>query len=179
MTQIGFYIDTDRCVACRSCEVACKQWNNLAPNVVGEAGPRWRRIVSIEDGTFPDLTAVSMSMACMHCGKPACAAVCPTGAITKQAADGIVVVDQGKCIGCHYCFFACPFGVPQYGDDGTMQKCNLCLERLEQGKQPACVATCPSRALNAGTMEELGRLAMEKTATKLAGATQPSVLISK
>ncbi len=114
---------------------------------------------------------------CTGCG--ICAAVCSTGAISKRAEDGIVVMDQDKCIGCHYCFFACPFGIPQYGDDGTMQKCDFCLDRLEQGKEPACVATCPTKALHAGTMEELSKLAAEKAATKLAGATQPSILISK
>jgi len=118
-------------------------------------------------------------MACMHCGEPACVAVCPAGAITKRAEDGIVVVDQNKCIGCHYCFFACPFGVPQYGDDGTMQKCNLCLDRLAAGKEPACVATCPAGALHAGKLSDLAKIAQEKVAKKLAASTQPSVLISK
>lgn len=177
--QKGFYIDTERCVGCRSCEVACKQWNALPPRVLGKTGPRWRRVITVESGAFPNLSIVNVSTACMHCGKPACAAVCPTGAITKRAEDGIVVVNKDKCIGCRYCSFACPFGVPQFGEEGTMQKCNLCLERLEQGQEPACTATCPANALHAGTMEELSKLAAGKASRKLAGATEPSVLISR
>ncbi len=178
MAQRGFYIELDRCVGCHSCEVACKQWNGLAPNAVGKAGPNWRTLTSVESGVFPNVTAVELSLACMHCGAPACEAVCPAGAIAKRPDDGIVVVDQEKCIGCHYCFFACPFGVPQYGDDGTMEKCNLCLDRLEQGKEPICVATCPTQALHSGTLEELGKMAAEKAARKLAASTQPSLLVT-
>ena len=115
----------------------------------------------------------------MHCGEPACVAVCPAGAISKRAQDGIVVVDQNKCIGCHYCFFACPFGVPQYGSSGTMQKCNYCLDRTEKGQEPACVNSCPAQAIKAGTMDELAKYTQERMARKLAGSTQPSVLISR
>jgi anaerobic dimethyl sulfoxide reductase subunit B (iron-sulfur subunit) len=104
--------------------------------------------------------------------------VCPTGAISKRTEDGIVVVDSNKCIGCRYCFFACPFGVPQYGEDGTMQKCNLCLSRLAEGRQPACVENCPAKAIYAGTFEELAKLASAKVAKRLTGSTLPSVLIS-
>ncbi len=171
--QMGFYIELDRCVNCHGCEIACKRENNV------DLGPRWRRVIDIWGGEFPNVTRTFVSLACMHCAKPACMAVCPTGAISKRVEDGIVVVDRDKCIGCHYCFFACPFGIPQYGDDGTMQKCELCLGRLEQGKKPACVATCITGALHAGTMEELSKLAAEKVAQKLAGATLPSIIFSK
>lgn len=182
--QYGFYLDTDRCVGCETCVVACKSWNDLEPKVTavpGTQGPRWRRVTSVEAGSYAagDVDIVKVSLSCMHCAKPACMAVCPTGAISKRAKDGIVVVDRAKCIGCRYCFFACPFGAPQYGQDGTMQKCNLCVERLEQGKQPACVASCPAKALFAGPVDELAKLASQRAATRLAGATQPSVLISK
>lgn len=179
MVQVAFYNELDRCVGCHSCEVACKQWNGLDPHVLGAAGPKYRRVVSMESGVYPDVTVVEFSISCMHCEKPACAAVCPAGAIKKRTEDGIVVVDQSKCIGCHYCFFACPFGVPQYGKDGTMQKCNLCLERLAVGKEPACVATCPSKALHAGPLPELAKLVQQKAAMKLAASTQPSMLITK
>jgi anaerobic dimethyl sulfoxide reductase subunit B (iron-sulfur subunit) len=171
-TQYGFYVDTQRCTDCYACEIACKQWKGIEPGTV-----RLRRVIDVTSGTFPDVKRTFISMACMHCETPACEAVCPTGAISKRAEDGIVVVDDSKCIGCHYCFFACPFGVPQY--DGTMQKCDFCLDRLEEGKEPMCVATCPTQALRSGTMEELAKLAGEKAAMRLAASTQPSVLISK
>ena len=172
--QYGFYFEADRCIDCWACEVACKQWHGIKAGTT-----KLRRVVDVWGGKFPDVTRSFLSLSCMHCGNPACEGVCPTGAIGKRVEDGIVVVDQEKCIGCHYCFFACPFGGPQYGDDGTMQKCDFCLDRLEEGKEPACVATCPTKALHSGTMEELSELAAEKAARKLAGATQPSMLVSK
>jgi len=172
-TQYGFYVEVDKCVQCYACEVACMAKNNV------DLGVHWRRVSSIWGGQFPNVTNIGISLSCMHCAKPACMAVCPTGAISKRAEDGIVVVDRGKCIGCRYCFFACPFGVPQYGKDGTMQKCNLCLDRLAEGREPMCVSTCPASALHAGPIEELTKLASTKAAARLAGATQPSVLISR
>ena len=167
--QYGFYFDADRCVQCRACETACKSAHDIEP------GLRWRRVIDIWEGEFPDVACTYFSLACMHCARPACAEACPTGAITKRAEDGIVVVDREKCNGCRECSAACPFDVPQFGADGTMQKCDFCIER---GREPACVATCPAEALFYGTMEELSRLAEAKSAKKLAGPTEPSIFIS-
>ena len=168
-TQYGFYIELERCVNCHACEVACKQVHDTP------AGVRWRRVIDTWGGDFPDVSRTFVSLSCMHCGNPACEAVCPTGAISKRAEDGIVVVDQNKCIGCHYCFFACPFGIPQYGTDGTMQKCDFC---TGLGIEPACAATCIANALHAGTLEELSEMAQKKAAEKLAGSTIPSAFFS-
>ena len=180
--QRGFYIDTKICMACYSCVAACKNWNGVAPQVTAEPGtqgPKWRRVTTIESGAYPNAKIVSISLSCMHCGKPACMAACPVDAISKRAEDGIVVVERSKCIGCHSCSTACPFGVPQYGEDGTMQKCNYCPDRLPKGQEPACVATCPPKALRAGTMEELSKLASEMAARRLVAASNPSVWINK
>jgi anaerobic dimethyl sulfoxide reductase subunit B len=171
--QYGFYVEMDKCVECHACEVACKSANQV------ELGVSWRRVVTLWAGQFPKVSVESVSLACMHCGDPACEAVCPTGAITKRPEDGIVVVDQTKCIGCHLCGMACPFGVPQYGKDGKMQKCELCLERMQAGLQPACVWTCPASAIHAGPLDELSKLAQQKSAKTLGGATLPSVLIAR
>ncbi|MDX9832663.1 MAG: 4Fe-4S dicluster domain-containing protein [Anaerolineae bacterium] len=171
--QYGFYLEVDKCAECHACEVACKAANNV------DLGVRWRRVTTVWSGTFPNVTKESISLSCMHCGNPACEAVCPAGAIKKDPETGVVRVDRSKCIGCHYCFFACPFGVPQYGDDGTMQKCELCIDKLAAGQDPACVSTCPAGALHAGTLEELAALAQEKAAKTLTSSTQPSVLFSK
>ena len=171
--QYGFYFESNKCAECHACEVACKGANNV------DLGVHWRKVSVIWSGSFPNVSMTSISMSCMHCGKPACEAVCPTGAIHKREEDGIVVVDQSKCIGCHYCFFACPFGVPQYGDDGTMQKCEMCIERLEQGENPACVNTCPAEALHFGTLEELAQIASTASAVTLAGSTRPAMIVSK
>ena len=99
-------------------------------------------------------------------------------AITKRTEDGIVLVNQNKCTGCRSCATACPFGVPQYGRKGSMQKCNLCLDRLEQGKQPSCVMTCPGEALKFGLIEDLARFAATHSGERLAAATAPSFFIS-
>jgi anaerobic dimethyl sulfoxide reductase subunit B (iron-sulfur subunit) len=166
--QYGFYFNADRCVQCRACEVACKSAHNV------ETGQKWRRGIEIWEGEFPDITRTFFSLVCMHCGKPACEEVCPSGAIIKRAEDGIVVVDKDKCTGCQDCYSACPYHVPQFGDDSTMQKCDFCIER---GLEPVCVAVCPTEALYYGTMEELSRLAAEKGARRLTGSTEPSLFI--
>ena len=95
--QRGFYIDTGICMGCYTCMAACKNWNSVAPQVTavpGTQGPKWRRVTTVESGVYPDARIVNVSLSCMHCGKPACMAVCPAGAISKRAEDGIVVVDQ-------------------------------------------------------------------------------------
>jgi DMSO reductase iron-sulfur subunit len=158
--QLGFDFDPEKCVQCHACEVACKASHEV------EAGLKWRRIVWFWSGQFPDVACRTVSLSCQHCGDPPCESACPTGAIRKRSADGIVVVDPDRCVGCHTCLTACPFGVPQFGSTGRMQKCDLCLKRLEQGKEPACVATCPSGALRFGPLNELSEKAMAISARK-------------
>jgi anaerobic dimethyl sulfoxide reductase subunit B (iron-sulfur subunit) len=180
--QRGFYIDMNICMGCLTCMAACKNWNNIAPQVTAEPGtqgPKWRRVATVETGAYPDARIVNVSLSCVHCGKPACMAVCPAGAIRKRMEDGIVLVDGNKCIGCRSCAAACPFGAPQFGEDGTMQKCDYCLDRIAQGQEPACVESCPPGALRAGTMEELSALAAAKAARRLAAASDPSLWISR
>jgi Fe-S-cluster-containing dehydrogenase component len=91
---------------------------------------------------------------CHHCEDAPCAKACPTGAIQKKE-NGIVTVDPKKCIGCHECLWACPYGVPQFNDQGKMTKCSLCAERVEEGLEPACVRACPAEAPMFGTAEEI------------------------
>ncbi len=173
-TQYGFYFEADRCIDCRACSVACKQWNGIKAGTTN-----WRLVTSLWNGQYPNVTETFLSMACNHCGSPACAKVCPVGAITKRAEDGLVVVNQEKCIGCRSCLAACPFGVPQYGASGKMEKCTYCQDRLAQGKQPICAETCVAKALHAGTMDELNKLAAGKKLRTLTVDTQPSLLISQ
>ena len=171
--QYGFYIDTTRCIGCHACAIACKHYHDIDAGTI-----EFRRVVETWGGTFPDVKWKAYSVSCMHCGIPACEAVCPQGAISKRSEDGIVVVDSEKCIGCHYCFEACPFGNPQFGEDGLMQKCDFCLDRLKEGNLPVCVAACPVKALHYGTLDELSELAGEKTVESIANATDPSVIFS-
>ena len=170
--QLGFYFDAKRCVQCHACEVACKETNDV------ELGPRWRRVMDRWEGQFPKVTNRFLSAACMHCAEPACIDVCPAGAITKRAEDGIVVVNVNECIGCRSCEAACPYGAPQFGRSGKMQKCDLCVSRLTKGQQPACVSTCPGEALAFGSMEELAKLAQTKGAQEVQGRTKPSLFLT-
>ena len=170
--QYGFYINTDRCVQCHACEVACKAWNRVDLDI------KWRRVADFWGGSFPAVANQTVSFSCMHCAKPACVEICPSGALSKRAQDGIVVVDQAKCIACHSCAKACPFDVPQYGTSGTMQKCNLCLARIEQQRQPICVSTCPGEAIKFGTMEELIKTAQTQSGGRLNSPTVPSFVLA-
>jgi len=153
--QIGLYFDQTRCTGCYTCVVACKDWHDIP------AGPAsWMRVWTLEHGKFPYLFVAFLAIPCYNCAQPACVNVCPVEAIIKRDLDGIVVVDSEKCLGkdtCSICLEACVYGAPQFGaeTDAKMQKCNFCIDRLEERKQPACVAACPMRALDSGPLEEL------------------------
>ena len=170
--QYGFYFDSDRCIQCHACEVACKSWNALEPGI------RWRKVLESWGGQFPKVTNKSVSLSCMHCANPACMEVCPAKAISKRAKDGIVLVDPKRCTGCRSCAAACPFRVPQHGRSNLMQKCDLCIDRLDEGKQPVCVATCPGGALKCAPVEELAGSSSLKPAEKLPGPTNPPFFIA-
>ena len=167
-TQYGFYFDADRCINCHTCEVACKSLHKIEPGV------HWRKTVEIWSGEFPEVSRTFVSLSCLHCAKPACAKACPAKAIIKREEDGIVIVDREKCTGCGICCDACPYGVPQFGIDMIMQKCDFC---IGSGNGPACTAPCPANALFYGTMEELARMAEEAGAKILTGETSPSLFI--
>lgn len=155
--QMGFYFDQTRCDGCLACVVACKDWNNV------DAGPAsWRRVITIEKGKYPELFVAFLSAACYHCAEPRCIAACPVNAISKREADGVVVVDRETCLGkdhCTTCLLACPYDAPQFGaeENAKMQKCHFCLDRIAEGKKPACVDACTMRAMDAGPIEELRR----------------------
>jgi anaerobic dimethyl sulfoxide reductase subunit B (iron-sulfur subunit) len=115
------------------------------------------KVNCFEIGTFPSVFVAYQARPCYHCEEPSCLDVCPEDAITKRETDGIVVVDQDLCSGCQACLDACPYGAPQFEDDedSKMQKCDLCQVRWSEGKAPICVDACPTRALDAGPLDEL------------------------
>lgn len=176
--QYGFYVDTSRCIKCWACEVACKQWHEIEANTVSR-----RKVRETNEGTFPNVKRSFESLSCMHCTNPACVANCPQGAISKRDEDGIVVVDDEKCIGCKTCEKACPFEVPQYieveGGGFKMDKCDACLSLgREADDAPHCVATCPVKALHFGTMADMEQLAAKKNGARMEGTTEPNVYVS-
>jgi anaerobic dimethyl sulfoxide reductase subunit B len=153
--QYGIYFDQTRCMGCFTCVVACRDWHDVP------AGPAsYIRLTTVEKGTCPELFVAFLLTFCYHCERPACMAVCPADAIEKRKTDGIVIVDTEACLGkdkCGQCLEACPYNAPQFIEetDAKMQKCDLCIVRLEMGKKPVCVSGCPMRALDAGPIEVL------------------------
>jgi len=146
-------IDLKKCIGCWGCTVACKEEHFLPPGML------WNRVLISETGKYPSVVKLMVPVLCNHCKEAACVEVCPTGATLKRE-DGIVMIDDDKCIGCRYCLIACPYQQRSpYKDDkaeyfpgqgftlfevlgrkiyplqkGTMTKCNFCVERIEEGE---------------------------------------------
>lgn len=148
--QLGFVHNNVDCIGCRACEIACKDKNGLP------AGPRFRRVMYVEGGTYPEVFAYKVNMSCNHCAEPACLPTCPTGAIWKRKENGVVDIDSTLCIGCRRCEAACPFGAPQFDpSDGLVKKCNLCVDELQSGRKPYCVMACMMRVLDIGPIDKI------------------------
>lgn len=176
MARKGFYFNQNVCVGCRTCQVSCKDKNDLP------IGTNFRLVSTFETGEFPKATSYHLSMACNHCEHPACAQACPTGAMCIDEADGTVQHDDDRCIGCKSCVMACPYDAPKFRSDlGIVTKCNACKELRDAGEQNACVASCPLRALEFGDVDELKRKHPNAVDTIAAlpnpSITTPSLLI--
>lgn len=144
MAQIGWIFNLDKCTGCRGCINACKFENNTTLDLA--VNYRW--FVQRESGAYPRPRVEFFTLACNHCESPACMAACPVDAISKRPQDGIVLIDQAKCIGCQYCIWACPYGVPVYNElTKKVEKCTFCVHRVEQGLRPACADTCVGGAI--------------------------------
>lgn len=185
--QLAFYFDAEACTHCKACEIACQDRHGLGPSV------HWRRVFQYAGGDWlpvPGLPGVmrpsnifsySISTSCQHCALDICEEVCPAAAISKRD-DGIVLLDQEKCIGCRYCEWACPYGAPQFNEEaGIMTKCDFCYDLVDAGGRPACVDACVMRALDFGDLDELkakygGVDGLEPLPT--ANITHPSLVIN-
>jgi len=140
--QYRFHFDMSKCIGCKCCEVACAEQNNLPPDI------SWRRVGEVEGGSYPNVQRLHMSMGCNHCLEPACLEGCPVDAFDKDKATGLVLHSAEMCIGCGYCEWNCPYGVPVFNEErGVVGKCDMCHGRILQGLEPACVNTCPSEAI--------------------------------
>lgn len=166
-SNIAMLIDVSKCIGCWWCYAACKNYNNLPETIRPDmaeppelTGDTWTTLFTLkkDNGEWS-----SRKHACMHCADASCEQACPTGAISHQGAA--VVIDQEWCIGCGYCVQACPFGVPHKDEDvGTARKCTFCIDRISNGKKPACAAACPTGAIQFGERTDL--LATAKTRVK-------------
>ncbi|GAB4276884.1 MAG: formate dehydrogenase N subunit beta [Coriobacteriia bacterium] len=178
MAEMAILYDSSKCTACKGCQVACKQWNQLPSPLVADEyeftksyqspldlAPNTWLIINFDEvdqdvGIEWNFTRNS----CFHCTDAACEMACPVGAIS-HADNGAVVIDQDKCIGCQYCVNSCPFGVPKWlepanaaapkGRENKSYKCWLCQDRLANDMLPACVNTCPTGALSFGERADM------------------------
>ena len=158
MTQYGFHFDGKRCTGCKTCVLACKDNKDLSAEI------SFRKVYEYGGGTWSqsdglwsnDAFGYYVSVACNHCDSPACMAKCPQGAISKDPDTGIVNNDPEKCIGCGTCAIACPYSAPKVDEEiKKAVRCDMCADRVAEGKQPICVEACPLRALDFGDIEEL------------------------
>ncbi len=148
--QHGFYFNADNCIGCHACETACAEKNQTPPHIA------FRSVGIVECGAYPAYTRLNISMACNHCDDPVCLKGCPTRAYTKFAEYGAVLQDPDICFGCGYCTWVCPYNAPQLDPlAGHVSKCNMCVDRLEAGLKPACVAACLGNALDFGVIEDI------------------------
>jgi len=152
--QYGFYFDQGRCVDCKTCSVACKSWYNIGP------GPaRNLRLMSWEEGTFPNVAMNAIFAPCYHCQNPVCIPAA-NGAIYKESNYGAVLIDPQKAnsSSLRAAWDACPYGAIVFDSDSptaTAYKCTMCIDRLNVGLLPACVASCYMRALDFGPLSQL------------------------
>lgn len=137
------------CIGCRACEVHCKDKNNSGP------GAYYCRMIEVvsEQSSSPGIDFVYLS--CFHCEKAWCVDACPTGAMERREQDGIVFVVDSACVGCKACITACPWSVPQWNSHtGKVGKCDLCMDRIDAGLEPACVSKCTTGCLYFSTPAE-------------------------
>jgi Fe-S-cluster-containing dehydrogenase component len=148
----SFLFDANRCTGCGACQVACTIENGLAADV------SWRRIETFNPRRHPAAPVFHLSLACNHCATAACMSACPALAYRRDSDTGAVLLDPGRCIGCGYCSWACPYDAPVFDErQGVMTKCTWCAERLRAGLKPACAVHCPTGALDFGPVPASGR----------------------
>ncbi len=165
----GMLVNTANCTeGCNNCVAACNKENGLAGGL-NSGGPsptdsQWIRKIELKD--MRGGRTLSLPMMCQHCAHPPCVDVCPTAASFKRA-DGIVLVDRHRCIGCRYCMMACPYKARSFVHEalhdqnpdvprgkGTVESCTMCVHRVDRSQQPACAEACPNKAILFGNLND-------------------------
>lgn len=176
-------VELDKCIGCRACQVACKDWNGRKAEKTTFTGaltsPQnltandWKVVFFYEGVTrkslltpagevaFSQVDVAPLPYNCLHCAAAPCARACPVGAI-KVTGEGAVVINAPECIGCGYCLSACPYDVPRKGEDGKYYKCTFCVDRIQNGQAPACVEVCPTGVFTFGNAGEIAKLAQQR-----------------
>ncbi len=177
MGQYGVLVDITKCIGCRGCQVACKNWNDLPATKTTFTASRTNppqmnfnnvtlvNFHTIEKGDKVQWRAVKMQ--CFHCLEPICFEACFVHAYKKTPEGAVVYFNPEICTGCRYCQLACPFLNIQLKWDevfSRVRKCDMCYDRLVRGLKPACVATCPTGALKFGERDALLKEARERIA---------------
>ncbi len=164
-------IDTTTCIGCKACEVACLEWNGYAFSettfhnsyqTMPETAWNYWNLIKFNEHEREDgsLMLLMRKDQCMHCEEPGCLIACPADGAIVQYANGIVDFQQDHCIGCGYCLTGCPFNIPKFGPVAhKVFKCTLCVDRVSQGLEPACIKACPTGCLHFGTKPEMKELA--------------------
>ncbi len=169
--RYAMVIDLRKCTGCNACTAACKIANTTPPGIF------WSKVINYETGDYPKVHLRFLPMLCMQCQEAPCLEACPTGA-TYRGEAGLVLVNDNLCIGCRYCIMACPYearsynysrpgqyfsgkGLTMFEQSGyrqhpkaSIEKCNFCAPRVLQGRQPACVSTCPPGARTFGDLDD-------------------------
>jgi Fe-S-cluster-containing dehydrogenase component len=168
--RYGMVIDLKRCVGCYGCQLSCKAEHGTPPGVF------FARVSKREFGTFPNTQLIFLPLLCFHCAEAPCVDVCPSGA-SHYREGGIVDINADACVGCRACMQACPYSARYYNEEqrfyfpgqgltpyeearyvkdntGIVMKCNFCIDRVQNGLEPACVANCATRARTFGDLDD-------------------------
>ena len=173
MDKKAIFFDKDRCVGCYACVIACKMKHYAPPYPAAppEGDPQGLSPLNVHHhGPFIKGDRVFQffqPLSCMHCQDAPCIDACPTVAILRDSETGIVLVDQERCIGCKFCLWACPYGAPHFDGEGKMVKCDMCIERLSQGRQAACEAVCIARAIIVDNPEKIAQIQAKKAVDRV------------